>query len=140
MEKKSIYQAKTGGWGWGWWDKTVEAGSLVAATTLVPFVALRRSIGRIGQRSRLAELRDEYEKSRYGLQLASRTPVEFLSLYLKRLHEVRQCFLSTRWGSLEEATAGYELMKAAEAALLIQAQAEVKRLGVNVSLMAGGSH
>lgn len=117
--------------GWKVWDRIVEYASLVLAAPCVPVAGAGRSVARMGQRSKLAEFRDEYEKTHYQLQLTSRTSVDFLATYLKRLHELRQRFLTTEWSSLEEAQNGYQLLLAAEAMLLAEAQHTSQQLTVH---------
>lgn len=113
---------------WKIWDKAVELVAGVLALPLLPFAALERSGRNVGQRSRLAQIRDSYRRTRYEIETASRLPVDFLDIYLKRVREVRTAYLSKSWASQEEAELGYRLMKAAEEALIAEAEAVIVRL------------
>ncbi len=126
MDAKT-YRPPTFDRGWRWWDRLVETAGLVFSLPALPMAGVYRCVGRLRQRDRLAQVRDEYERATHEMGLASRRPADFLAVYFKRLHEIRRCYLSTNWHSLEEAEAGYRLMKAAEAALLAEAQALLRQ-------------
>ncbi|MEI6046869.1 MAG: hypothetical protein WCS37_21180, partial [Chloroflexota bacterium] len=106
----------------------VEGLGLGVAVLLLPMVMVERGVQRIGQRSKIAKIRHEYEHSRRQIEVAARMPADFLAIYLKRLQHLRANFLKTKWTSQEEAELGYALLKQAEAALLIEAQRAIGRL------------
>jgi hypothetical protein len=112
--------------GWRVWDRLVEAGALVVALPLLPFIIFGRAFQRLGQRYRLAQQRDVCEVQNYQLELSASRPVEFLKIYLDQIYEMEQLYLTTPWQSLAEAQAGANLLEAARAALLAQALAEVQ--------------
>ncbi len=119
---------KLKGKGWKFWDGVVEGLSLVAALPLTPFAALYRSFARTRQNSRLDGISQEYLYSRKAVELGAKVPTEFLAVYLKRLHEIRQRYTTTAWASLEEAETGYRLMQLAEEALMAEAEKVARKI------------